>query len=67
MANRLKMAKVQTILALRSRDWSLNSLSHAEFLELALQVELAVRDERLMSRRISRRKQAQRWARRPPR
>ena len=29
-----------------------NSLSHAEFLELALQDELAVRNERLINRRI---------------
>ena len=49
---KLRLSGMTQSLDVRLQEASGNSLSHAEFLELALQDEMAVRNERLMSRRI---------------
>ena len=49
---RLRLSGLAQSLDVRLQEASGNSLSHAEFLELALQDELAVRNERLINRRI---------------
>lgn len=49
---RLRLSGLAQSLDVRLQEATGNSLSHAEFLELALQDELAVRNERLINRRI---------------
>jgi DNA replication protein DnaC len=49
---RLRLSGLAQSLDVRLQEAAGNSLSHAEFLELALQDELAVRNERLINRRI---------------
>jgi len=48
----LRLSGLAQSLDVRLQEASGNSLSHAEFLELALQDELAVRNERLINRRV---------------
>ena len=50
---RLRLSGLATSLAIRLQEASASRLSHAEFLELILQDELAVRQERLIGRRTS--------------
>ena len=49
---KLRLSGLAQSLDVRLQEAAGNSLSHAEFLELALQDELAVRNERLINRRI---------------
>ena len=49
---KLRLSGLAQSLDVRIQEATGNSLSHAEFLELALQDELAIRNERLINRRI---------------
>jgi DNA replication protein DnaC len=49
---KLRLSGLASVLDVRLQEASGNNLNHAEFLELILQDELAVRNERLIARRV---------------
>jgi len=49
---KLRLSGLTQSLDVRLQEASGNSLTHAEFLELILQDELAIRNERLINRRV---------------